>query len=209
MSGHDFMWRKCCNEKIIKEKTMALFGKKEAPFDKLMSIYNSLSDDEKSKFKSKLQDVEKAEDEREIDKIEEEKADTTEKADEKKEEKDEETKEIGKEVDEAEEMAESDEKTDTIDEAVDKAEDVAEDKDETEPSEPSESEEKSEAHEDVMAGIDARLRSLEEKFAELLTADEDGKKDYGASGYGQTVKTGYDEDARAEDDIKKLGGRAF
>ena len=48
----------------------------------------------------KVEDIEKAEDEREIDKIEEEKADTTEKADEKAEEKNEESEEIGKEVDE-------------------------------------------------------------------------------------------------------------
>lgn len=51
----------------------------------------------------KVEDIEKAEDEREIDKIEEEKADTTEKADEKAEEKNEESEEIGKEVDELKE----------------------------------------------------------------------------------------------------------
>lgn len=49
------------------------------------------------------QDIDKAEDEREIDKIEEEKAETPEVADEKKEELNEESEEIGKKVDEEKE----------------------------------------------------------------------------------------------------------
>ena len=57
----------------------------------------------------KVEDIEKAEDEREIDKIEEEKADTAEKADEKAEEKNEESEEIGKEVDELKEDKTDDE----------------------------------------------------------------------------------------------------
>lgn len=51
-------------------------------------------------IKDKEEDIDKAEDEREIDKIEEDKADTTEKADEKAEEVKEESEEIGKDVDE-------------------------------------------------------------------------------------------------------------
>lgn len=55
---------------------------------------------EDNKVEDLEEDVEKAEDEREIDKIEEEKAEEPEKADEKKEELNEETKEIGEKVDE-------------------------------------------------------------------------------------------------------------
>ena len=52
------------------------------------------------KIKDKTEDIDKAEDEREIDKIERDKAETPEKRDEKAEEVREETHEIGKEVDE-------------------------------------------------------------------------------------------------------------
>lgn len=52
------------------------------------------------KIKDKTEDIDKAEDEREIDKIERDKAETSEKRDEKAEEVREETHEIGKEVDE-------------------------------------------------------------------------------------------------------------
>jgi hypothetical protein len=57
---------------------------------------------EKEPVEEKVEDVDKAEDEREIDKIEEEKAESPEKADEKAEEVDEESKEIGEDVDELE-----------------------------------------------------------------------------------------------------------
>ena len=57
-------------------KGMALFRKKEekSPFDEIMEAYHSLSDEDKDKVRKSLEDVEKAEDEREIDKIEEDKA---------------------------------------------------------------------------------------------------------------------------------------
>ena len=54
-------------------------------------------------MEDKLEDIDKAEDEREIDKIEEDKADDVEKSDEKAEEVDEESEEIGKDVDELKE----------------------------------------------------------------------------------------------------------
>lgn len=54
----------------------------------------------KEPVEEKVEDIEKAEDEREIDKIEEEKAEEPEKEEEKKEEVKEESEEIGKEVDE-------------------------------------------------------------------------------------------------------------
>lgn len=57
-------------------------------------------DAEEEKIKDKTEDIDKAEDEREIDKIERDKAETPEKRDEKAEEVREETHEIGKEVDE-------------------------------------------------------------------------------------------------------------
>lgn len=78
-----------------------MFGKKITLDDILKGIDN-LSDEEKEKVRDKMADLYKAEDEREIDKVEREKADTDEKADEKGEEEDEESEEIGKDVDEVE-----------------------------------------------------------------------------------------------------------
>ena len=84
---------------------MALFDKR-SPVEKLLDAYNKLSEEDKKEFHSHLQekveDVEKAEDEREIDKVEEEKADTKEVKDEKAEEVAEESEEIGKDVKEGE-----------------------------------------------------------------------------------------------------------
>lgn len=84
---------------------MALFDKR-SPAEKLLDAYNKLSEEDKKEFhshlKEKVEDVEKAEDEREIDKVEEEKADTKEVKDEKAEEVAEESEEIGKDVKEGE-----------------------------------------------------------------------------------------------------------
>lgn len=84
---------------------MALFDKR-SPAEKLLDAYNKLSEEDKKKFHShleeKVEDVKKAEDEREIDKVEEEKADTKEVKDEKAEEVAEESEEIGKDVKEGE-----------------------------------------------------------------------------------------------------------
>lgn len=81
-----------------------MFGKKVTLDDILKGIDN-LSEEDKEKVRSKVADLDKAEDEREIDKIEEDKAGTDEKAD----EVDEESEEIGKDVDEIEEEEELDE----------------------------------------------------------------------------------------------------
>ena len=70
------------------------------------TIPNKTEDSEVKEVEDKVEDIDKAEDEREIDKIEEDKADTDEKADEKKEEVKEESEEIGKDVDEVEEKTE-------------------------------------------------------------------------------------------------------
>lgn len=84
---------------------MALFDRKSAA-DKVIELFDKLSDEDKevvkSHFGEKVEDVEKAEDEREIDKVEEEKADNEEVKEEKAEEVAEESEEIGKDVEEAE-----------------------------------------------------------------------------------------------------------
>lgn len=85
-----------------------MFGKKLS-LDEILRGIDNLSDDEKEKVADKMADLYKAEDEREIDKIEEEKANDGEKADEKAEEKAEESEEIGKDVDEVEEDVKEDE----------------------------------------------------------------------------------------------------
>ena len=63
--------------------------------EEILKAIDTLSDEDKAKLKAKVQDVEKAEDEREIDKIEEEKSDVPEVKDEKAEEVKEESEEIG------------------------------------------------------------------------------------------------------------------
>lgn len=80
---------------------------KPVTLDEILKGIDELSDEEKAKVKSKMDDLYKAEDEREIDKIEEEKAEDSETKDEKAEEKDEESEEIAKDVDEVEEEVET------------------------------------------------------------------------------------------------------
>lgn len=191
---------------------MALFGKK-SPAEDIIKKFEALSDEDKeavkkSLFGEKAEDLEKAEDEREIDKIEEDKADDPEKADEKKEEVKEESEEIGKDVDEAKE----DEKT----------EDVQAETEETETEEPTETVETTEGetednkadieeyvkkHDEVMDGFNARLSALEEKLMSLFDTDKEDDKDYGISGEGKrNIVT--EDDVRSDDIIKKLGGYA-
>ena len=86
-----------------------MFGAKKLTLDEILKGIENLSDTDKAKIKEKMDDLYKAEDEREIDKIEEEKSDNAETADEKKEEVAEESEEIGKDVDEVEKTAEEDE----------------------------------------------------------------------------------------------------
>lgn len=73
---------------------------------KLDEILESLNEEEKKQLLDKLQDIDKAEDEREIDKVEEEKTENPEIKEEKEEEIKEESEEIGEEVKETEEEAE-------------------------------------------------------------------------------------------------------
>ena len=85
-----------------------MFGKKRT-LDEILKDIANLSDEDKAKIKDKMDDLYKAEDEREVDKIEEDKAENPETKSEKKEEEEEESEEIGKDVDETEDEAEEDE----------------------------------------------------------------------------------------------------
>lgn len=158
---------------------MAIFDKR-TPYEKVLEMFRKLPDEDREKFKADIEDIDKAEDEREIDKIEEEKADTTEERDEKREDKDEETEEIGKKFDETEEGEK---------EALDREE------------------ERADEHEDLLAGMNARIKALEEAFFTLRRNDEEND-DIGVSGYGKSRIKDLKEDTRADDLIKSLGGRA-
>lgn len=90
---------------------MALFGKKKLSLDEILEGVDKLTPEEQEKVKAKMDDLYKAEDEREIDKVEDEKADDEDVKDEKEEEVDEESEEIAKDVDEVEEEVETDEES--------------------------------------------------------------------------------------------------
>lgn len=134
---------------------MALFGKKVSPFDKLLNDYNNLPDEDKAKFKASIEDVEKAEDEREIDKVEEEKAETPEKADKKAEEVKEESEEIGEDIDKDEEIADEEKGEETEEEHSEEEEHNAEEVDEKA---------EEEAQEDVEEATDAKMEAFFEEW---------------------------------------------
>ena len=150
---------------------MSLFNKKLSLDDILKGI-DELSDEEKAKVKAKMEDVDKAEDEREIDKIEEDKGENAELKDEKADEVKEESEEIGKDVDEVksevadgEDVAQTEEKAD---EAVDK-----ENSDKLEEYKMAEETEElngveEENKEDAMSGLADRVSELEAKIEELI-----------------------------------------
>lgn len=100
---------------------MGLFNKtpKKLSLDEILTAIDNLSEDEKAEVKAKVEDLYKAEDEREIDKIEEDKADDTEVKDEKSDEVAEESEEIAKDVDTVEEEVETDEEPKTAEETTD------------------------------------------------------------------------------------------
>lgn len=175
---------------------MAIFGKKRSPIDELWEAYDKLPDEDKKSFKAKLQDIDKAEDEREIDKIEEDKADSSEEKNEKKEEVKEESEEIGKDVDEAESEEENalgagNSKEDVISDATQDAVDKGN--------------ELEERGDDIWKGFDARLKAIEDIV--LHTADETEDVDAGISGYGRYKPSSIEEDTRVDDMIRGLGGR--
>lgn len=132
-----------------------MFGKKLTLDDILKGIDN-LPEEDKAKVKAKMEDLYKAEDEREIDKTEEEKSEG-EKSDEKREEVADESEEIGKDVDEIETEVGKDEETENADEK---------DEDEASETEDEETEEQDlEQHEEQDGGkfdeIFDRLEKLE------------------------------------------------
>lgn len=109
-----------------------MFGKKRT-LDEILKDIANLSDEDKAKIKDKMDDLYKAEDEREVDKIEEDKAENHETKSEKKEEVEEESEEIGKDVDETEDEAEEDEEEESEPtEETDEEEDTEETDEETE-----------------------------------------------------------------------------
>lgn len=202
------------------------FGFKNSPYDKLRDAYYALSDEDKAKFKAELQDIDKAEDEREIDKIEEEKADNVDIADTKAEEVNEESEQIGKDIDKAEDMAEDDldndidtdsEQDNGFDEQVSAEETVK-----PTPNVENEAEELQEAPavdysamQDTLNGLDAKYKALEQKFDDLLSKlgngelDRDTVADVGVSGFGKSEVYAPEEDDRMARIRKSLGFKNY
>lgn len=166
---------------------MALFKKKEekSPFDEIMEAYHSLSDEDKDKVRKSLEDVEKAEDEREIDKIEEEKAEDIEKKDEKSEEVNEESEEIGEKIDEVEDEEKSDDG-----EEDEKSEEEPKDDDKVDYGKISE----------LIDGLTARIDAYDERFARLEgladTLENYNKEVEGRFGLASKFEEGNSEDDR-------------
>lgn len=172
---------------------MAIFDKR-TPYERILDMFKKLPDEDREKFKADIEDIDKAEDEREIDKIEEDKADTTEKRDEKREEKDEESEEIGKEIEE----------TEKGEEAIEEPKEEETEKEER----GDELKDKSEEHEDLLAGMNARLKALEELVFTVFKTNDEKDRDVGVSGYGKSRIKDLKDDTREDDLIKILGGRA-
>lgn len=139
-----------------------MFGKKITLDDILKGIDN-LSDEEKAKVRDKMADLYKAEDEREIDKVEREKADSDEKADEKGEEESEESEEIGKDVDEVEEDFE----------------DEPEETEKTEEEKPAVTEEPKDENAKTLAAIVERLDRIEAALGESMRSPKEADEKAG------------------------------
>lgn len=139
-----------------------MFGKKITLDDILKGIDN-LSDEDKAKVRDKMADLYKAEDEREIDKVEKEKANSDEKADEKGEEEAEESEEIGKDVDEVEEDFEDEPEKDeeTAEPAAEPAAPPVEQKDE---------------NAETLAKIVERLDRIEAALGESMRSPKEADK---------------------------------
>ena len=146
---------------------MGLFSKKYTP-DEIMELINALPEDKRAEVKAKMDDLYKAEDEREIDRIEEDKTDSPETADEKAEEVKEESEEIGKDVDEIEEEGTEDIETEEKPETeVEEAPEVEETKAETDFDEKDNVAEMVKQLTDRLAGIEERLSALDELKAAM------------------------------------------
>ena len=146
---------------------MALFSKK-ITLEDILKALPTLSDDEKKALHEKMGDLYKAEDEREIDKIEEEKADTDTEADDKAEDVKDESEEIGKDVDEIEEDAAEDGDTEA-EEAEEEKEDGDEEAEE-DGAEPYELEEEKdvEVNPDVKEHIEPSVKDNTDQVLETL-----------------------------------------
>ncbi len=145
---------------------MALFDKKpkKLSLDEILKGIDGLSAEEQEKVHTKMQDLYKAEDEREIDKIEEEKADDNETKDEKAEEVSEESEEIGKDVDEVKDKVAEDE-----DETVEEVETEDADAEEV-VNEDQTAEEKVDAHIQNDSEMKAWMQSVTKTLEELKQA---------------------------------------
>jgi len=154
---------------------MALFDKR-SPAEKLLDAYNKLSEEDKKEFHShleeKVEDVEKAEDEREIDKVEEEKADNEEVKEEKAEEVAEESEEVGKDVEEAE----SEEKTEEEDKPEEDTEKVEEEKGEVEKAEEDVAEAEGNRLEALLGEFNIYKEKVDKLFAKLEEIEEPEKE---------------------------------
>jgi hypothetical protein len=84
--------------------------------EEILKAIDSLPEEDKAKVKAKMQDLDKAEDEREIDKIEEEKSDVPEVEEDKAEDVKDESKEIGKDVDDLKEEVSEEVPEETLEE---------------------------------------------------------------------------------------------
>lgn len=181
---------------------MALFGKKSLTLDEILKGIDGLSNEEKEKVHAKMQDLYKAEDEREIDKIEEDKAEDTETADEKAEEVKDESEEIGKDVDEVEEEVEDDETGEATEEQA--TEETSEDDGvETTTEELAEENE----HEvikqltDRVGELEAKIKDLLELKSEMEAFTEKQRKAYGYEGRVPGGKKDYKD--MTADELKK------
>jgi hypothetical protein len=181
---------------------MGLFSKK-LTLDDILKALPTLSDEEKAKLHEKTSDLYKAEDEREIDKIEEEKADSDTEADEKADEVKEESEEIGKDVDEVEEEAAEDgdpeaeeaeaEKEDEEDEG-DGAEPYELDDNKPEEVEPPLDESEKDNTAEIIKSLTDKVNGLEVALSSLTALKEEMEKYVGK----QKEAFGYKSDVRGK-----------
>lgn len=176
---------------------MALFGKKMS-LDEILKAIDTLTPDEQAKVKAKVEDLYKAEDEREIDKIEEVKGDN----ELGKEEVNEESEKIAKDVDEIE----SEVKTDEVDDKVDNVDNV--DKVDNVETEVATDETAKDNTAEIIEALTNRLNELETRlneFEELKTAMDDyNKKTAERFGYkGSMPKQNKGLDEMSSSELKK------
>ncbi len=179
---------------------MGLFSKK-ITLDDIMKALPELSDEERAALHEKTGDLYKAEDEREIDKIEEEKADSDTKADEKAEEVKEESEEIGKDVDEIEEEAAEDGDPEAEEAEAEKEDDEDKgaepyelEKDKTEVVEPPLDESEKDNSAEVIKALTERIGSLETNIQELMGLKQQMEEYVGK----QKDAFGYKSDVRGD-----------